>query len=131
MEDNDKKFLEMIVKELVDHPEDVKVARTVDERGVLLTLAINPEDMGKVIGREGKTAESLRTLLRIIGARSNARVNLKILEPEGSENVRPPRRNERNESEEISEKPITEVADEVEEEVAVTQPVEEKATEII
>lgn len=131
MEDNDKKFLEMIVKELVDHPEDVKVARTVDERGVLLTLAINPEDMGKVIGREGKTAESLRTLLRIIGARSNARVNLKILEPEGSESVRPPRRNERNESEVISEKPITEVADEVEEEVAVTQPVEEKATEII
>lgn len=86
MAEQDQQFVEMVVKEIVDNPSDVKVERTVDDRGVLLTLAINPADMGKVIGKEGKTAEALRTLLRIIGAKNNARVNLKILEPEGSEN---------------------------------------------
>ena len=68
----------------MDHPDDVKVDRTVDEMGVLLTLTVNPEDMGQVIGRQGATAKSIRTLLRVIGAKNNARVNLKINEPEGS-----------------------------------------------
>ncbi|NTW14428.1 MAG: KH domain-containing protein [Candidatus Moranbacteria bacterium] len=80
----DQEFIEYVVKALVDHPDDVKVARKVDEMGVLITLDVHPEDMGMVIGREGMTAKSLRTLLRVIGAKNNARVNLKINEPEGS-----------------------------------------------
>jgi len=79
----DQDFLENLVKALVLHPEDVKVTRTVDEMGVLLSLKINPEDMGQVIGRQGETARSIRGLLRIVGLRNNARVNLKIEEPEG------------------------------------------------
>ncbi|MBI4812353.1 KH domain-containing protein [Candidatus Falkowbacteria bacterium] len=80
----DKDFLEFLVKAIVAHPKDVRVERTVDERGVLLTLKINPEDMGYVIGRRGQTAQAIRTLLKIVGAKNNARVNLKIYEPEGS-----------------------------------------------
>ncbi len=91
MTDNvrDQEFIEYVVKMLVDNPDDVKVERKIDEMGVLITLDVNPKDMGMVIGREGMTAKALRTLLRVIGARNNARVNLKINEPEGSE--RPPR----------------------------------------
>lgn len=80
----DKDFLEFLVKSIVDHPEDVKVDRTIDERGVLLSLSVNPKDMGQVIGRQGSTARSIRSLLRIVGIKSNAHVNLKINEPEGS-----------------------------------------------
>lgn len=85
----DRDFIEYAVKMLVDNPDDVKVERKIDEMGVLITLDVNPKDMGMVIGREGMTAKALRTLLRVIGARNSARVNLKINEPEGSE--RPPR----------------------------------------
>jgi len=80
----DQDFVEMVVKAIVGHPEDVRTERIIDERGVLITLHINPADMGYVIGRQGQTARSLRTLLKIVGAKSNARVNLKIYEPEGS-----------------------------------------------
>ncbi len=80
----DRDFIEYVVKMLVDHPDDVKVERKIDEMGVLITLDVNAEDMGMVIGREGMTAKALRTLLRVIGARNSARVNLKINEPEGS-----------------------------------------------
>lgn len=82
---HDQEFVEYVVKSIVDHPDDVKVVREVDEMGVLLTLTVSPEDMGQVIGRQGATAKSIRTLLRVIGAKNNARVNLKINEPEGSE----------------------------------------------
>ncbi len=81
----DQEFLEFVVKSLVDHPDEVKVDRTVDEMGVLLTLHINPQDMGYVIGRQGQNARAIRTLLRIVGARNNARVNMKIEEPAGSQ----------------------------------------------
>jgi len=84
MQDADKVFLEYVVKALVDNPNDVKLDRTVDEMGVLITLTVNPADMGKIIGRMGNTAKAIRTLLRIIGMKNNARVNLKINEPEGS-----------------------------------------------
>ncbi len=84
MQDADKVFLEYVVKALVDNPNDVKIDRTVDEMGVLITLSVNPADMGKIIGRMGNTAKAIRTLLRIIGMKNNARVNLKINEPEGS-----------------------------------------------
>jgi len=80
----DQEFLEYLVKSIVDHPDDVKIERKVDEMGVLLDLKVNQEDMGMLIGRQGSTAKAIRTLLRIIGARNNARVNLKIEEPEGS-----------------------------------------------
>lgn len=91
----DQEFLEYLVKSIVDHPEDVKVDRKVDEMGVLLDLKVNQEDMGMLIGRQGSTAKALRTLLRIVGARHNARVNLKIEEPEGSA-PRPRRESPRN-----------------------------------
>jgi len=80
---NDQEFLEYIIKALVDHPEDVKVDRKVDEMGVLLSLKVNPEDMGQIIGRAGATARSIRSLVRIVGLKNQARVNLKIEEPEG------------------------------------------------
>lgn len=79
----DQEFLEYVVKGLVDNPDDVKVVRQVDEMGVLLTLDVNPSDMGKVIGRSGNTAKAIRILLRVVGMKHNARVNLKINEPEG------------------------------------------------
>jgi len=81
--EEDREFLEYVVKHLVDHPEDVKIERKVDEMGVLLRLRVHPDDMGQVIGRGGNTARALRTLLRIIGMKNHARVNLKIEEPEG------------------------------------------------
>ncbi len=86
---SDQEFVENVVRAIVNHPDDVRAERTVDERGVLITLHIHPEDMGYVIGREGQTARALRTLLRIVGAKNNARVNLKIFEPEGSRGPRP------------------------------------------
>lgn len=79
----DQEFLEYVVKALVDHPDDVKVVRQVDEMGVLLTLDVNAGDMGKVIGRSGNTAKAIRILLRVVGMKHNARVNLKINEPVG------------------------------------------------
>src|ERR1700759_5705480 len=83
MPENDIQFLEVVVKSLVDNPGDVKINRTVDEMGVLLTLTVDPADMGKIIGRDGNTAKAIRTLLRVVGMKNNARVNLKINEPEG------------------------------------------------
>lgn len=79
----DQQFLEYVIKGLVDAPEKVKTTRSVDEMGVLLTLEVAPEDMGKIIGRSGNTAKAVRTLLRVVGMKNNSRVNLKINEPEG------------------------------------------------
>ena len=79
----DQEFVEYVVKALVDNEEKVKVDRRVDEMGVLITLDVASEDMGKIIGRDGATAKALRTLLRVVGMKNNARVNLKINEPEG------------------------------------------------
>lgn len=75
----DQQFVEYIVKSLVGHPEDVVVERLIDEKGVLLTLTVNPEDLGRVIGKRGITAQSLRTLLRALGTKNDARYNLKIV----------------------------------------------------
>ncbi len=83
-ENKDLDFVDFVVKSIVQHPEDIKLERTVDEMGVLITLNLNPEDMGQIIGRKGQTARAIRTLLKIVGAKNNARVNLKIVEPEGS-----------------------------------------------
>ena len=86
--EKDQEFLEFIVKELVDNPKDVKVERKVDEMGVLLSLTVNPADMGQIIGREGSTAKAIRNLVRIVGLKNHARVNLKIEEPEGGRVIR-------------------------------------------
>ena len=75
----DQQFVEYIVKSLVGHPDDVVVERLIDEKGVLLTLTVNPEDLGRVIGKRGVTAQSLRTLLRALGTKNDARYNLKIV----------------------------------------------------
>src|SRR3990170_4248850 len=86
----DEDFVQYIVKAIVDQPDDVKTKRSVDEMGVLIELTVHPEDMGKIIGKEGRTAKSIRTLLRVLGAKNNARVNLKIIEPEGGREVKVP-----------------------------------------
>jgi predicted RNA-binding protein YlqC (UPF0109 family) len=101
MQEHDAKFLEVVVKALVDAPEKVKITRTVDEMGVLLTLVVDNADMGKVIGRSGNTAKAIRTLLRVVGMKNNSRVNLKINEPEGSERMST-----------VSKEPVTKTVDE-------------------
>ncbi len=98
----DKKFLQFVVEHIVDHPEDVQVQRTVDEMGVLMTLDVHAEDMGKVIGRNGNTAKALRTLLRTVGMKNQARVNLKIREPEERGEVPSPGEDEEGESDDES-----------------------------
>jgi uncharacterized protein len=102
--DADQAFLEYAVKALVDHPESVETTRTIDQMGVLLTLVVHPDDMGKIIGKSGKTAEALRILLRVVGMKGNARVNLKINEPVGGK---------RAPAEESQEKTVDQVVDEL------------------
>lgn len=81
----DKDFVEFIVKQMVTNPDAVEVTRNVDEMGVLITLKVAKEDMGRIIGKSGQTAKSIRVLLRVVGSKNNARVNLKIIEPDGKE----------------------------------------------
>jgi predicted RNA-binding protein YlqC (UPF0109 family) len=76
----DQQFVEFIVKSLVSNPEAVQVTRRIDEKGVLLELTVDPEDLGRVIGKRGATAQSLRTLLRALGTKNDARYNLKIVD---------------------------------------------------
>jgi len=84
----DQQFIEYIVKSLVSKPDDVKIERRIDEKGVLLELSVDPEDLGRVIGKRGATAQSLRTLLRALGTKQDARYNLKIIDPNGGFNSR-------------------------------------------
>lgn len=81
----DQQFIEYIVKSVVGHPDDVVVDRIIDEKGVLLSLTVNPEDLGRVIGKKGITAQSLRTLLRALGTKNDARYNLKIINNDGQD----------------------------------------------
>lgn len=76
----DQQFVEFVVKSLVGNPDAVQVERTIDEKGVLLELTVDPEDLGRVIGKRGATAQSLRTLLRALGTKNEARYNLKIVD---------------------------------------------------
>jgi predicted RNA-binding protein YlqC (UPF0109 family) len=78
----DQEFLEYVVKSLVDHKDEVKISRKVDEMGVLLSLKVHPDDMGQIIGKGGATVRAIRSLVRLVGAKNHARVNLKIEEPE-------------------------------------------------
>lgn len=86
----DQQFIEFIVKSLVGNPDGVIVERRIDEKGVLLELTVDPDDLGRVIGKRGATAQSLRTLLRALGTKNDARYNLKIVdngEPRSSGNA--------------------------------------------
>ncbi len=81
----DQQFVEYIVKTLVNNPDKVVVDREIDERGVLLSLSVDPEDVGRVIGKRGATAQSIRTLLRVLGTKNGARYNLKVVNTDGVE----------------------------------------------
>lgn len=96
MAEKDQQLVETIVKHIVGYPDDVRVDRIVDERGVLLTLHVNAADVGYVIGKQGQTAKAIRTIAKAVGAKNDARVNLKIEEPEGSRGPRHMRREETN-----------------------------------
>lgn len=111
MAELDQQFVEYVVKALVENPDAVKVERSVDDMGTLLELTVDPADMGKVIGKAGATAKSIRTLLRVLGAKSDERVNLKIVEPEGSERPERPART----PEAAPDQSSTDQADDVEE----------------
>lgn len=83
IEITDQEYVESIVKPLVDNQNEVITSRTVDEMGVLIQLTVNRADMGKIIGKDGRTAKAIRSLLRVFGSRNNSRINLKIVEPGG------------------------------------------------
>lgn len=99
----DQQFIEYIVKSLVGNPDDVVVERIIDEKGVLLTLTVNPDDLGRVIGKRGATAQSLRTLLRALGTKNDARYNLKIVNNDND------RENYTSSSDESTGQPVDEV----------------------
>ena len=102
--ERDQEFVEYVIKSIVDTPDAVSTERKVDEMGVLITLTVDPNDLGQVIGRQGQTAKAVRTLLRVVGAKNQARVNLKINEPDGGR----PRRERREERRE--EQPMMDAA---------------------
>ena len=109
----DQQFVEFIVKSLVGKPEAVSVTRTIDEKGVLLELFVDPEDIGRVIGKRGSTAQSLRALLRALGTKNDARYNLKIVDVDKPEGERGSDRSERRS--EASEEVVAEETAPVEE----------------
>ncbi len=119
-ENKDVQFVETVTKMLVEQPDMVEVNRTVDDLGVLITLKVAAADMATIIGREGRAAKAVRTLLRIIGAKKNERVNLKIVEPEGSEHESAPAR-------QVSEAPAEEIP--AEEAPVEEAPIEEAPAE--
>ncbi|OYX44026.1 hypothetical protein B7Y94_00365 [Candidatus Saccharibacteria bacterium 32-49-12] len=98
----DQQFVEYVVKSLVENPDDVVVERIIDEKGVLLTLTVNPEDLGRVIGKRGGTAQSLRTLLRALGTKNDARYNLKIVNNDGYTGAREGSESSQRDSEDVS-----------------------------
>src|ERR1700742_681278 len=113
----DQQFVEFIVKSLVSKPDAVIIERRIDEKGVLLELSVDPEDLGRVIGKRGATAQSLRTLLRALGTKNDARYNLKIVDnglPGAGSSARDNRDDEANSSDDISNTPDnTAVDDEI------------------
>ncbi|MDP4001090.1 MAG: KH domain-containing protein [bacterium] len=100
MAEIEQDFLEYVTKTIVEKPEKVEIKRTLDKKGVLLELTVDPEDVGKIIGKRGSTVNAVRTLLRVLGAKHDARFSLKVNEPEGGEV-----RVEREDSEEVKEEP--------------------------
>lgn len=131
----DQQFVEYVVKSLVGHPDDVVVERTIDEKGVLLKLTVNPEDLGRVIGKRGVTAQSIRTLLRALGTKNDARYNFKIMDD--GEGGKPERREEPKSDKPADETPnddapadtVVEKAEKVEEVAEEVEEVEEAEEE--
>lgn len=98
---SDQEFVEYLVKAIVSNPDDVKTERKVDEMGVLIILKVNSEDMGTLIGRGGSTAKAIRALTRIVGLKNNARVNLKIEEPEGGSRAGKDKKEEKEDKKDV------------------------------
>ncbi len=127
----DQQFVEYIVKTLVNNPDKVAIDRTIDEKGVLLSLEVDPEDVGRIIGRRGATAQSIRTLLRALGTKNDARYNLKIVnndgyEPEEKKAAAPAAADDSFVSEEAPEAPVeAEEIDEVEDDTEDDGAIEE------
>ena len=125
----DQQFVEYIVKTLVNNPDKVSVERKIDEKGVLLSLTVDPEDVGRIIGRRGATAQSIRVLLRALGTKQDARYNLKIVntDDEGEERPAKVEKPKEKEAEEVEE--VEEVAD-VDEESEEPEEPEEVGSEL-
>lgn len=133
MSNIDQQFVEYVVKSLVNNPDDVVIERTIDEKGVLLKLTVNPEDLGRVIGKRGVTAQSIRTLLRALGTKNDARYNFKIMD-DGED--KPPRREDSKKEESVEEEAVEEaveeeVAEEIVEEETEEEVKEELAEEVV
>ena len=134
----DEQFIEYIVKSLVNNPDSVKIKRTIDEKGVLLELEVDPEDLGRVIGKRGATAQSLRTLLRALGTKNDARYNLKIIDT-GEPGDRPaPRRDDKpapaddNDNDDTSKMPDEPAAEEIVEEKQIEEiTAEEEPSDVV
>ena len=112
----DQQFVEYVIKSLVEHPDDVVVERMIDEKGVLLELTVDPEDIGRVIGKRGSTAQSLRALLRALGTKNDARYNLKIVDidrPEGERGSTRPAHESSDDEETTGGEPDTSVRDDL------------------
>lgn len=122
----DQQFIEYIVKSVVGNPDAVSIKRTIDEKGVLLELTVDPEDLGRVIGKRGATAQSLRTLLRALGTKNDARYNLKIIDVGGP---RPPRQDSADDSQPASQSNDTPADEPAEEPEEPTEPVEAPSEE--
>ncbi|HMS23862.1 MAG TPA: KH domain-containing protein [Candidatus Saccharibacteria bacterium] len=123
----DEQFVEFVVKSLVSKPDAVSIKRTIDEKGVLLELTVDPEDLGRVIGKRGAAAQALRTLLRALGTKNDARYNLKIVDVGGER----PRREERDDREENNNKaPKAKAEEKPQEDEAVSMPAEESTDEV-
>ncbi len=122
----DQQFVEYIVKSLVGNPDAVVITRTIDEKGVLLELTVDPQDLGRVIGKKGSGAQALRTLLRALGTKNDARYNLKIVD---NGEPRPPREDRPAEEADSHQKQVSEeapVLDEIEPEVSTSESAAEK-----
>ncbi len=102
----DQQFVEFIVKSLVGNPDAVQIERRIDEKGVLLELTVDPEDLGRIIGKRGATAQSLRTLLRALGTKNDARYNLKIVDNGPQDGQRPAPASTSNDTESVKAAPV-------------------------
>ena len=111
----DQQFVEYIVKTLVNNPDKVVVDRKIDEKGVLLTLTVDPEDIGRVIGKRGVTAQAIRVLLRALGTKQDARFNLKIVNSDGEETSKPEKADDKEDEEADESEEVTEEVEEAEE----------------
>ncbi len=138
----DQQFIEYIVKSLVSKPDEVKIERRIDEKGVLLELTVDAEDLGRVIGKRGATAQSLRTLLRALGTKNEARYNLKIIDTADGEPIGRPTRPARDDREEPAESPSDDsssqddnsasaTTDEPEDDEAVVEEEKEKESDVL